>query len=751
MAVKGQQLKFSDAPSIDQRWKEQKGGAEKIQNFRIDPQGDGWLADRGLEPWIDHTGAQIEQTLLQDGIFDKQIDSQFIWTKQSTGQVYHIIEQGGELYYLWGNNGTAGASNYFKDKVTIATNRRARKVGDVGTQFIPYGNRLLITNGYDKPIWFYGETRFRDFGFNIVSPSPEVIDVNITYGAVTDLTDGIPRPTFNAQRTIGLGDTGENDKNVFAYRMSFVTDTGSESPLGLPSFVSWNNDATYKAKRGVFLIDIPTGKKGIVARRIYRTKNMRSQAGNDQDQLYYLVRQLEDNSTDAMIDVIPDSSLVTLAPELTESEAISSTFLFGAAWNNRLFLGGGPDHPTRIIYSKTGLPEQFPTFNYFDIGTSVGGHITKLMPYYNSLLVFRERSIDIIREGAGGLTIATLTPDVGTTASNTICLVPGVGVVFLNKDGLYTTTGGLEGGSQVQVVKISDAISRSLETANIAALPNACAAYSKKEKEYWLHFVRKGEVVPTRGIVLHSYNGSFSQRGANNKADEYKWAFTTIQADPDGNFILGTKPDWRLPDGSPANSLTATAIGSLVGLQVWSGAKYWGKSLTSSGPSGQPATITYTGAEAPLQPNVWESNWFNFGSAGHKHRVFNVEMEMVSYGDNLVELDWGYDYDPTWYSAGGQKISKPELVFTSKEDPVFGPIDATITKSTFRIAQDSLRGGRIVVIRWDVNTQLADNFRFRVKQTSGKPFHILGFNVNYNSTDQLPLNQRTRIQKGQPY
>jgi len=746
MAVKGTILKYRDAPSVDQRWKESAGGAESIKSARIDPTGDGWLFDRGLEPWMQFPAVLTSDT---SPYMDTVVDSQFIWTKQSTGQVYHFIEQGGELYFLWGCSDNIAVSAFWDHKTTIATGRRTRKVGDVGTQYIPYGNRLLILNGYDKPIWFYGDNRHRLFGFTIATPQLELINVNPIYGAVSDLQEGLPRPNFAETRAIGLGDTENADRNSFSYRMSFVSDTGSESPLGLPSAVDWTNDATYKSRRGVLVNEVPTGGKGIVARRIYRTKNMRSRNGlTSNEQLYYLVKQLDDNSTTEFIDVIPDSSLVTPAPSLTDSDAISTTYQFGAAWNNRLFLGGGAGHPTRIIYSEAGLPEQFGAFNYFDIGSSTGGHITKIIGFYNSLLIFRERAIDVIRQGSQGLTISSLSPDVGTTASNTIQIVPGVGIVFLNKDGLYAATGGLEGGSQVRVVKISDLIGKAIQSINVAALPNCCAAYSKKEKEYWLHYVRKGETIPTRGIVLHTYNKSFSFRGPNTKDNEYLWSFSTIQTDPNGNFIFGTRPDWRLLNGSPSNPNTTGAFGSLVGLQVWSGAPYWGKVLSASESQG---TVTYTANNRPLDKNIWESNWINFGNSAIKHRVFNVEMEMVSYGDNPVVLEWGHDYDVTWYSAGEQKISKSEILYTTEEDPVFGPQDLTVSKAPFVIGEDLLRGGRIVVIRWDVNTKLVDNFRFRVSQQNGKPFHILGFSINHNSRDQLPLNQRARTGRNQPY
>ncbi len=750
MAVKGKPLKYTDAPAVDQRWKEQVGAAERIQNFRIDPEGDGWLADRGLEPWKDFSG---ESLLAADTTpyFDKKVDSCFVWTKQSTGQVYYFAEQGGELYYQWGNNNAATLSNFWRDKITIATDRKIRGVGDPGTQYIPYGNRLLIINGFDKPIWFYGDGRFRDFGFTIATPEAELIGVQDEYDKSTNrLKSGLGMPRFGPASTrIGLGDAENGDVNAFNYKMTFITDTGSESPIGNATSVGWECKTGYEFTRSVFINELPTGKEGVVARRLYRTKNRRTPSKSTaNDSIYYLVREIEDNTATEYIDVAPDTALVTQAPDLNASVPISTTFQFGASWNNRIWLGGGPDNATRIIYSEAGFPEQFGALNYFDVGVGQGGHITKLFPFYNALLVFRERSIDVVRQGPTGLTISALSPDVGTMASNTICLVPGIGVCFLNRDGIYAVTGGLDGGSIFQVKKISQFVAKDLQAINVPALANATAAYSKKEKEYWIHFVRKGETVPTRGLVLHTYNGGFSQRGSTDKLKEYQWAFTALTVDPQGNFIIGTRPDWRLANGSASNPTTDNAIGTLVGLQVWSGANYFGKTLTAGSAGGQ-GERTYTGDEITITENIWESNWINFGDGSIKHRVFNVEMEMVSYGDNAIKLDWGYDYETTWNSAGTQKASKPEIVFTTKEDPVFGADKPSETKVPFKIGTSALKAGRIVTIRWDVNTGLVDNFRFRLRANT--PYHVLGFTINYTSVDQLPLNQRTRLQKGQPY
>tara|TARA_R110002012_G_scaffold300966_1_gene501052 strand:- start:845 stop:3100 length:2256 start_codon:yes stop_codon:yes gene_type:complete len=750
VAIKSKIIKFREAPAIDQRFKESSGGAESIKNFRIDPSGDGWLADRGLEPWKDFSGALILGTEVRPYLNEK-MDSIYIWAKQGTGQVYHIFEQGGELYYLWGNPDNPTTAKFWRDKITIATGRHIPKINDPGTQYIPYGDKLLIINGFDKPIWFEGNENFRDFGFTIPTPEIEVLPVQVSYLASpsVDIQRGTAAPNFT-NNVLGLGDRADDKVSAFNYKMTFITDTGSESPLSSAASVSWENASANAKRFGIFLNELPTGKDGVVARRIYRTKNQRvSFEDNAQSALLFLVKQINDNSTTEYIDAIPDNALIVQGPELTDSSIISSSYQFGANWNGRLWLAGGKINGQRIIYSASGLPEQFGQFNYFDVGSTGGGDITQLYAYYNNLLVFRENAIDIIRDNGGTFTISQLTPDVGTNASNTICFVPGIGVVFLNKDGLYAISGGLDGGSSISIGKISDAVGKEIQNVNVPALPSATAAYSKKEKEYWLHYTRKGESVPSRGIVIHSYNKTFSFRGANDRDDEYKWYFSKITTDPDGNFIIGTLPDWRSA-GTPVTPTTVGGVGRLVHAQVWSGAPYWGKTYTVSSFTGDPQVATYAGANDSLQSNIWQSNWMDFGDASVKHRVFGVEMQMVSYGDNLVELDWGYDYDSTWYSAGGQKVTKPETVFTLKEDPVYGPADATVTKRPFTINTDTLKGERIVVIRWDVNTALVDNFRFRVKQTNGKPFHILGFAVNYDTREQAPLNQRIRLQKGQP-
>ena len=753
MSIKGTKQSFRTAQGIDQRWATETGGAEVIKSARQDPTGFGWLFDRGIEPWYNYKSATLQ---IGDATpyLDTTIDSVFVWSKQSTGQVYHFFEQAGELYYLWGNNNGKTLADFWDHKITIGTGRHIPKIGESGTQFIPFGNRLLIINGYDKPILFYGDAKYREFGYLLPTPELELLNVQPDYynsGAASgddQLKQGTAQPYFDVT-PIGLGDTENGDVSVYYYRTTYISDTGSESPLSAPASVNWKIDNAQQDDRrfGVFINEIPIGKEGVVARRIYRTKNQRLSTDADaRDQIYYLVRQINENGSTELIDIVPDTALVNQAPDLTASSVISSQYIVGESWNGRLWLAGGASHPTRIIYSDVGLPEQFGTFSYFDVGNTSGGHITQLFSYYNSLLVFREDSIDIIREGPTGLTISQLTPNVGTIAANTIKLVPGVGVVFLARDGFYGISGGLDGGSQVSVTKISKNLQKEVDIINQSCLARACAVYSKKEKEYWCHFTRNGETVNSRGAVLHSDTLQWSLRGNTNDA-ERNWYFTSMGVDPRGNIILGTKATWLTALGAPGGSPSANGSkGYLVGPHVWSGNRAWGIELTSAVADQQ---ITFTAADIVLPQNIYELGWLDFGDGSVKHRVFRVSCEIIAFGDNEIELEWGQDYDSTWYSAGLQKQSKPELVFTTKEDPVFGPTDRTITKVPFTVGTSALKGVRVIYLRWDVNTGLVDNFRFRLKR-AGSPFQLLNYKIEFDTRQQNPLNQRTRIQRGQP-
>jgi hypothetical protein len=747
MSATGKRIKFVPALGVDQRWITDIGSAEDITPARVDPDGLGWRFDRGLEPWWDPGSSfSIAGNASTINRYTSEIDSCFVWAKQNTEQVYYLIEQAGTLYYFWGNKGAAG-STYFNDLQVIDTDRHIPSVNEPGTQYIPFGNRLLIINGYDEPLWFYGRTKSRNFGFTFNTGEPQAIDIVTGYLAGDALTTGIAAPTFSETSHYGLGQIDE--RNHYTWKISFITDTGSESPLSNYTVVDWmpGSDAAEDKKFGAFLSDLPIGPKGTVARRIYRTKNQKlATATGAADSVYYFVRQINENCSENFIDVVPDGSLVDEAPSQVDSVTISGGYQYGAAWNGHMWLGGGTPHPTRLIYSKPGLPEQFGGFDYFELGNTAGGAITQIFPYYNNLLIFRQRAIDMVRITSQGFSVSQLSPEVGTEASNTVRLVPGYGVCFLSRTGLYAISGGTEGGSKVSVTKLSNGAGKEMERLNSAAIQRATAVYSHKEQEYWCHYPVDGMNHNTRGIVLHTQTGQFSFRHGSSTSDESFW-FTSMTADPEGNIIIGPRPNWTLA-GFPSIPTLAGASAILPGvLHVWCGSTRWGARWSTASFSDEVASFNVSDNSVPAA--VWESSWINFGDTSTKHRVFSVEVEIVSQGNTELQLQWAQDYDYLFNSAGDQIQNRPETVLTTSEDPVMGPSN-TGAKNFYTIGESMLQDGRMTTLRWDVNTKLVQNFKFKLTSVDGNPFHIVRFHIDFSDRSQKALNQLARNGSGQP-
>ena len=741
-------FRADDAGGVDQRFKgAPPQSAEDIVNARIDPVGGGWLFDRGLESWWDPSPTLTPglDTTKFDTYFVQPIDSIYVWQKQYTEQVYYLIESGGTLYYWWGNKGTTAVGNFYDDLVVLDTGRHIAKANEPGTQYVPYANKLVIINGWDAPVIFYGREEVRDYSFTLPTPAPEVLDIQPDYLAGTSaLENSVAAPHFDETSTLGLGDPGNGKTNTYYYKVTFITDTGSESPLSSANGLSWTPSATAATQErfGVVLKHLPIGGRGVVARRIYRTKNIKlPELSGAADATYYLVKQVNDNTSEFFIDVTPDSELVETAPGISDTSTISNTYQFGAAWNSSMWLGGGSSQPTRLIFSKQGLPEQFGAFDYFDIGNTNGGAITALVPYYNNLIVFRQRSIDVVRVGNGGsYQVSQLIPDIGTIATNTIKLVPGVGLMFLGYDGIYAISGGLDGGSTFNVQKVSDGLIKETQRINKSYLAKATAVYSSKEREYWVHYTPIGKVSNCRGIVFHTQDGKWSFRRSLSDETYWYFNFNCLASDPAGNIIIGTRPHWV---GTPT---VLGATGDLVGLHVWSGADYWGYRLTNIGPS--QTSLRWSTAGLSLPRTRYESGWTDFGDNTMKNRVFSVEAELIAFGDIDLLLNWSQDYSSVVTSAGTQKQAMSETLYTATEDAVLGPNNG-LSKNYFTVGTSSLQEPRLIRVRWDVNTKLVTTFRFRL-ETEGHPFHLLGYSINFDTRAQQALNQRINLGKGQP-
>ena len=729
--MKPQRLRsFVSCNGINQVLTPQLGDANKILNCRYSPEG-GWVGDIGFESWWKAPSSwTVSTTILQD-YFAAKVDSCYQWKRQGTNDVYTFVEQGGKLYYVLGNKGqgsTYTGSFYDNDLVVVDSNRYVPKLGDIGSQYINLGTQLLIINGRDRAILFSGDKVWRDFGYVIFTGTLDPQDVDTGYQDNDILT--APAIWFTKNSVQGLGDVTEEVTYEYQYKVSYISDLGAESPLSDLQTVDWELPKNSPDYRYGVAIDLPVGPEGTVARRIYRTKDV-----NNVGATFYYVTQINENSSRFYIDALPDRYLVDTAPPLTESAPINTDYKYGEVWDNRLWLAKGD----KLIYSKSGIFEQFGLVDYFIVPSAFGGDITQVQAFYNNLIVFRESAINIVSFGDNQYYMSTITSTIGTTAPNSVVVIPQLGVVFMNEQGIYMLTGGLNGGSSLDVQKISGGVDKELKRRNMPLLHKTVAAYSAKEREVWMHYPTDDSTIPDSGVVLHLTPQvpmwSFRTNTETPEAGYWSAITTTV----DGYFLLGTAPEWTI-----ATDQTTNKFGPL---QVMSNSNTWGQKaeITSSGD----VTSTLTVSDVPNCGHTWESEWYGYNDNSVKIRYFSVELRIMSYGDNGFNFYYSTDYAFEEEPTSIQKQAKSETVFTSKEDAVFGEVDASITKVPFTVDESILRVGRLITLRYDVNTQLIDQFKFGIRTTNEQQFHLVSFNLLSDAVGMPSLNQSTRVQKGQ--
>lgn len=754
-----------EARGLDQKYRASPNAASNLTgHFHPDPNGGGWVNDRGIEPLIP-AETSVTFTTLDIPKILAPVRFLSVITRHNAGEVYYLYEQNGELKYDHGNKGNVAGQ---RQTSVLDIGRNLPKPDDCGTQISTYGRFNVIINGVNRMLKWWGRELLSNFGFVSPTPSPVISNVQPNYIAYANLND-TSGPTgwdafwynrlengntcirFSKTSYYGMGTAEKGSLNRFDYRISFVSDTGSESPLSNPVSTSWrlDNIATlgaapvqvgvsspyhpkdleyYVGKYGVYISDFPTGPQGTVARRIYRTKN-RGDGVSGAGEIFYLVKQINNNADTTYIDITPDQDLNIPAPSSTESVTISSQWKYCATWNNSVWLGGGAMNPYAIIYSKAGFPEQFEAGATFDVGLREGGAITALVPFYDVILVFRERSIEIITYNNGAYSISTLDSNVGTTATNTIRLVAGVGVMFLNKDGVFAITGSIRGGAVYAVKKMSEQIEKEMSRITLSALPRATATYSEREKEYWVHYPVDGDTENTRGSVYHTWNGEWSFRYSNGIFEDGNgMPYTQLATDPNGWIIVGLKstivPDALGRRGYPG-----------VGLQVWSASRFSGSILTNPVTDPQGGTTSYTVTNVAKETDLWESTWQDFGDDTKKKRVLYVEVEVITSGENPIQLDWATDWGYTYTSSGGQKPLKSENIGKLSSEATYGTAGGNPAIWNTSVWSQS----QVTRLRWDIGSSLIGQFKFRL--SSSNMFQILSYRIEAIGSQQKVINQ----------
>ena len=152
----------------------------------------------------------------------------------------------------------------------------------------------------------------------------------------------------------------------------------------------------------------------------------------------------------------------------------------------------------------------------------------------------------------------------------------------------------------------------------------------------------------------------------------------------------------------------------------------------------------------------WVSSWIDFPEGAT--RIYSVEIELIALGDNKMNLRYQTDYKPEIYEVSGSKMTESKVVFTRDEPPVgvdSGADVESITKNPFQVGGGGADGdtgivsNRKVRIRFDVNTNLSNQFKFEVEGDTNQPITLVAYKLNLRNEDVPRLNQNTRLQRGQ--
>lgn len=738
-------IKMPRAGGINLQPGADQNSAEIVKNMRYDAALQCWVNDRGWgQFWSENDS-------------DSPIDLGGFAAQEVFSLACYQKHQGRETYILYEWANPAGTNfgctlsmitpwDTLRD-VDLESNRSVPGPQEPGTLVVPFGRMALIINGQDQPRKLLSGQRLQPFGFHERPSAPSPINhgedpifpdgsgdyhwasKSVTTGEIsivvgnsdTDKTTfGIPNFAFGTETgfkddgtVVTTTSTALGNNSSFQYAVSFVSSTGSEGPLSPRSEAISFRCGGSKAEPGRVVIpveNIPVGPEGTMARRIYRTKDMRSGTMGAGSELYFL-DEIPNNIETLYMDACPDSQLGSLGPEYSDSD-IMPTGVVAAAWyRNRMLVGGGSQHPERIYYSTAGQPERFPTNNYFDVGNSQDGDVVGFCAHEDVLLVFRRNAIDVITPAeltttsysAPPFYMSPLVSGIGTSAPRTVVAIPGLGTIFLGQDGFYVLTGREKTDRGIRITRISDSIGAWINRVNKMSAAKACATYNAHDQEYWCQVPVDGGRYPSVGLVYHVAADAWSVRTG--------IPVSSFAQLPSGHTVFGSH--------DPASGLSSVKN---QGLFVWSAVNQWGYTLESD-----------TILKLAKPTSKWKSIWMDLGEPTLAKKIMRITADVITYGDNSITLDY-------YINGEGLTSKSPRPARLQRyhpSDSITGEtMDSIVLGST-----PKFRDRRRAQLRWDIDATLCHSFQFELVsyrgskaagtyvETTFSTFRLIGFTV----------------------
>ena len=524
--------KFQVAPlrGIDQRWDTRPNQATTIENMTWSDQ-DSWRTSYGYRRLvadfdeINETVGIVNDTPVTISIptgrvinvYDTDAPPNSIyWFSQNGNSLQWLVyeDTDGKLLYFNGSKApeTPRTTIQYTDGQAFdgTTKSRACKGETVSnTNFAMFGPNLYLVNGQDAPLVYDGKKCTRA-GYN---GQPNQADAFVT-----------PKTEIRQDFLSGVGFA--NSKNKFKYAVTFVNERGQESRLSVDTApVSYDVTGTGKSTqtageyRQFIVVDIPTGPPGTVARKIYRTLNLElfiegtSVVTLPKEQLFgqefYFVDVIEDNVTELYVDGLSDFDVGALVvPEDFGDFPANSTHI--AVYKNTMFVAN--DMNSEISYSRPLNPEVFPAENLFILGDTQSSLVTGLYPTRDSLVVFKQRGIYLIKgDPVNGFFAQTLSYDIGCTCINSVREVPGIGLVFLANDGLYVLEGTLAVSAyETRFIKLSQGLRDIFKRVNFEYAKKFRSVVYHRDREYWLSVCLDDQRIPETVLKFSYEIGAWS-------------------------------------------------------------------------------------------------------------------------------------------------------------------------------------------------------------------------------------------------
>ena len=711
---------------INQSTPPRPNGAEVLENVTLSKRFLGWDNRIGIESIITQLyGFGNFATFSQCA----RIHSVFSWSTHRGAKNYLLYEEQDKLatdvrasvkLKFYQSNGPSA--------VTIDENRGLPAHNMIGSYYEPYGKFLIIVNGQDEPIKFDGYKSVR-LGFTTL-PSPprpwSLVTSNADFQAADENQTLIPMRRFppnagagvvglaaeegyrdNLRNNFGLGSQTNDEENSYKYAVTFVKEDGSESPMSPASEpVFWKNPASDVSKQGVWVENIPRGnqEEGVVARRIYRTKNMGSVTTRNntdlvvEDEVFYFVAQLDNNTDTHFFDAVPDTNLGAIGIRPDHSVLFPARPTMAATYKSCLFIDGGEGDGGTLFYSVAGKPCQYKALDYFSVGSSEGGEITGLRNFQDVLLVFREKAIDmVVGNPVDGFKYVPVVKGIGCRSRHGSVVVPSMGCMFLSDDGIYGILGSAgNNGSNIQIRKVSEDLNDWMSRLTPENLYKAQAIYSKKWNEVHFYTSVDGSASNNIGFVFHPDLACWTTRSADFRVN-------AITTDHEGEFIYGS---WE--GFSPAAPSTEP---DEAGLYFISGKRSAGTFFDTGS--------DVVRAKAPLTTK-FVSVEHNFGYAPAKKAIKYLYLYCFAEGDNKLALKYYANRDvKNPITTQGQKVQPPELV----DQQVYGT-------AIFNNANAVWERKDLITLRYDIANKKLSYFKFEFE--TDKDLEFLGYSLEFN-------------------